>query len=377
MRYPSSTTRSVVFVLATTLMFLISCKKDFSLELPDPPEFEAVSADPVLLRYQFEVGQQWAMDFDLEMEIAVEAGSEELTITMEMEMDGLYVVQAVDPDGNATIETSFTRVTMEMSGLQDFRFDSENPSAGSREFQPLGGIIDVPFSGQISSVGEILNTDLSPLYDALGSLGDVGNFGQSTDQFLQSSFVQLPEEAVSSGNTYEAGSLQMMTQGIGNMEYEASYEVTSVSADQSQVLLRPMANIDFDFAELGFDLDLEETVLDGWLLFDAEKGNLTESIVGLSMTMSGQEGGEDISMQILMTMHYQSTEMEPVAVAAPETPVVEEPEVPVIDELTPPEVAEGTGVAETPEVPVAEGTGVELTPEGTGVAPVPEGTGAP
>ena len=365
MRYSSFAARLVVFILATTLLFEISCKKEANLELPDPPQFGSVSADPVLLRYHFEVGQQWEMDFDMEAVIAVEAGSEELTIGLEMEMDGVYVVQSVDSDGNATIETSFTHITMEMSGLQDFSFDSDNPSAASREFQPLGEIIDVPFSGQISPAGEIIDTDLTPLYDALDHMGDVGNFQQSTNQFLQSSFVQLPEEAVSAGHIYEAGALEMMTSGLGNMDYEASYEVTSVSADQSQVLLRPMANISFDFTELGFDLDLEETLLDGWLLFDARKGNVTESVVGLSMTMAGEEAGEDVSMNISMTMHYQATEMEPMAIATPETPVVEEPPpvVPVVEEEPP------------PEVPVAEGTGVEETLEGTGVAPA-EGTGS-
>ena len=67
----------------------------------------------------------------------------------------------------------------------------------------------------------------------------------------------------------------------------------------------------------------ETSDLDGWLLFDVGRGNVTESEVGVGMVMTSTDGGEQVNIDMTIMVHYQANEIQETA-PDPE-PIPEEP----------------------------------------------------
>lgn len=294
-------------------------------EFENRPTFETEATGPVLLRYQFEPGQQWAIEFDMDMTMDIQAAAMNMEMTMDMGMSGGYTVETVDADGNGSITMTITRVTMDMGGPMAIRFDSDDPSTITPEFTPMLAMLNVPLRSQISPMGELVSADMGLLYEALqtANIPDVQSVEDMTEQLMQNSFILLAADPVNVGDVYDAGSFSLASQATGAMEASASYEVIAISGDLNQVLLRPIAEIEFDLASMGIPGEVETSDLDGWLLFDVGRGNVTESEVGVGMVMTSTDGGEQVNIDMTIMVHYQANEIQETA-PDPE-PIPEEP----------------------------------------------------
>lgn len=286
----------------------------------DCPKFDSESKEPVVLRYKCRPEQKvpFGCDMDMTMRMRVMGEGKVVNVSMDMniKMDGRYDVTAVEPNGDFQARMTLTRVAMKMNsddpnGKQEMDFDSDRKAAEKErpEFRSLRAMVNTPVPIKISALGKVLDMDTHALLGAMDRAASAA-FQQSMQQVLKGSFVQLSEAPVKAGDTYDAGELSMGggAPGQPEMKFRLRYKVESVRGDQKQAVLRPV--VDFSLKDLpGMEkVKLESSSIDGWLLFDVEKGNILKSAADVRLSLSATEGNQSMHMDMSMKMKYRTEE---------------------------------------------------------------------
>ena len=286
----------------------------------DCPKFDSESKEPVLLRYKCRPDQkvQFGCNMDMTMRMRV-TGAEKpinVSIDMNMTMDGHYDVTAVEPNGDFQARMMLTRIAMKTKadtpgGKQDMDFDSDRKAGDDErpEFRSLRTMLNAPVPIKISAIGKLLDMDMNALTRSMDRAAAAA-FKQGMQQTLRGSFVQLSETPVKAGDVYDAGELSMGggSPGQPEMKFRAKYKVLSVRGDQKQAVLQPV--IDFSLKDVpGMEqVKLESSSIDGWMLFDVEKGNILKSAADVKMAMGASEGKESMHMDMTMKMKFHTDE---------------------------------------------------------------------
>jgi hypothetical protein len=86
------------------------------------------------------------------------------------------------------------------------------------------------------------------------------------------------------------------------------YEVVAVSADKKQALLRPKGELSLvPGKSKGVSLTLESKSLDGWLLFDVERGYVVRSSTNIKLAIKVAAAGKTAPLRVEMKMTYDAT----------------------------------------------------------------------
>ncbi|MEN6450470.1 MAG: hypothetical protein ABFC96_08270, partial [Thermoguttaceae bacterium] len=211
------------------------------------------------------------------------------------------------------VRTTINRIVMSVTGPQEFTVDTEKPATEGMEstaVKPLEAMVKVPVTAKISPTGKTEDVDIKALIKSIektGTPGAADSLKESGAEWLRSSFAPLPEKPVKQGDIFDAGEMiKKMPQGEVNLKLR--YEVLSVSADKKQALLRPKADIKLvPNPKASVSIALDSSSMDGWLLFDIEKGVVAQSKTNLKMAMKIGMGPKTVPMDMDMTSNYKAT----------------------------------------------------------------------
>lgn len=262
------------------------------------PTFATTSDEPVLLRYKMKTGQTLKLAVDIDMSMAVNQSGQKMTMNMPIVMEATAVVTAVDGQGNMSVDVKITRMKMkmDMSGPQsvNMNYDSNDPG-GDPRLAALGSLINVNLPCRITPTGQLLESDIAPLIQALDRAGNAAlatSMKDSLSQLVEGTFVQLSEKPVKAGETYKGGTLKM-----GGGKANVSYKIRSVSGDKKQAVLEPIAEFDFTGGLVpGAEVKLKKQNFGGWMLFDVEKGYASKGEGQINMLLDFKAQGQSGTM---------------------------------------------------------------------------------
>ena len=284
------------------------------------PTFPSTSSEPVLLRYKCRPDQKVKFGLDMDTNMDIGAPDGKVTIEMAMKMDGGYEVKAVESNGDFQAVMTITHAAMNMNispgpgKSQRMSFDSDKDAGGdvNPAMRPLMAMLKVPIPVKVSAVGKLLETDMHPLLEALDRAhagAAAKELQQQARKLFESTFVQLSETPVKAGDTYDAGELVQTLPEMGEMRARIRYKVVAVSGDKKQAVLQPKAEFSLESRPGGPDkIKVDSTTMDGWLLFDIEKGNIVRSAGDVKMGMTITAGGQSGRMDMTMKMRFHTSE---------------------------------------------------------------------
>jgi len=284
------------------------------------PKFDSTSSEPVLLRYKCRPDQKVKFGLDMDTNMDIGAPDGKVTVETAIKMEGGYEVTAVESNGDFQAVMTITRATMNMNmsagpgKSQRMSFDSDKDAGGdvNPAMRPLLAMLKVPIPVKVSAVGKLLETDMHPLLEALdrahaGAMAK--ELQQQATKLFESTFVQLSESPVKAGDTYDAGNLVQAVPGLGEMRARIRYKVLAVSGDKKQAVLLPKAEFSLESKPGASEkIKMESTAIDGWLLFDVEKGNIQRSAADVKMGMIINAGGQSGRMDMTMKMKFHTSE---------------------------------------------------------------------
>jgi hypothetical protein len=265
---------------------------------PEMPQFDTRSSHPVLMRYKFKNGETVRMSMDLVMNNNIWLMDRKADMHMLISMAAEYTVKSVDENGDAWADFTITRMTMKAmspaspSGIT-FDSDKEQQDADPK-LAALKVFVKTTIPVKVSSVGKILDMNLDPVHEVMARAGEAAavlDFGKTADKAMKSSFTQLSLKPVRPGDIYEAGTIVEKLENLGEMSLTARYKVLAVSGDGQRVLLQPLGNMSLKPVSDNtgnMKMSMKKGTVDGWLLFDVEKGNIarSEAVSGMELSMS-------------------------------------------------------------------------------------------
>lgn len=269
------------------------------------PVFTSTSSEPVLLRYKLKRDQVMKLAVDMETNMRMSIGAQSLNMGQNMRIEAKIRVTEVDEKGNMSVLVKITRLTMKMTnGTTQIEFDSDKPEGAPPDFQAVTAMIGVGIPCKISPVGEMLETDLEPLRLAVNRVNNAAlskALEDSTSKMFQGTFVQLSKAPIAAGQTYEAGTIVS-----DQTKMHVSYTIASVSGNRSKVIMEPVMTMD-SLAKTLPDAETKMTKQEtsGWLLFDVDKGYISDGRMriqmGFEITHDGQKALMEMTAKVAST----------------------------------------------------------------------------
>lgn len=259
-------------------------------EEPFMPSFEETSSEAVLFRYRHFQDQEVGFRLIMETRVSFQLEGDEWNelMALDMGMSGFYTVTDVLSEEVVMIDYCITGMTVDLTGMFEAHFDSADPRSASKELANFQYFIDTPVICEIDSRGAVLATDAGPILQAMEAAGQnilADELEQQFAEYTKSSFVWLAEGPVRIGDVYDAGELVNNVSGLGDFTVAVSYEVAAISADKKLAVLVPLVRFAMD------EIDMSESRMEGWILFDLEKGNVLSSFGKLQLRFEMTEGG--------------------------------------------------------------------------------------
>lgn len=274
------------------------------------PKFTATTREPVLLRYKFKSGERFEVTAGISMVINTQMGSRQVRIPTQMQMGISCEVEDISAEGNARVNMIFNRIAMEIVGpARTLKYDSDvDRVPPPAEMKYLVAMLNQKVPCTVTPRGKISDVNLHFMREALNRAGAVALFSEvekTVNQSLQGSFIQLAEKPVSVGDAYDAGEITQKMKDIGTMTGIVRYEVLSVSGDKRNVLLKPIVQFKTDILP-GSPVSIDSIDMDGWILFDCDRGNIDRSCAATIMKMSVSQNGQKATVTTDMVMKYQT-----------------------------------------------------------------------
>ncbi len=157
----------------------------------------AQAQEKIALRLNLEPGQHFSQRMKMDQEIEQEMGGVAMTMNQETTTDYNYNVTAVDPEGVATIEATYTRLaTKTSSGNSEMSYDSataQEPIAP--QFRPMAALVGQKFTMEVGPTGSVRSvTGLSELLEKV--LGEIPAEGPAREQLKQSLKARFGEDSM-------------------------------------------------------------------------------------------------------------------------------------------------------------------------------------
>jgi hypothetical protein len=279
------------------------------------PRFDSSSGEPVLLRYKFKPGEKLEMAAELDLTIDIATGAQNVSMMTAAALGFECGVAEVDSRGDAAAELVFQHLRMQtVGGPGKIDFNSRRDAdSNDPNHRGLAAVIGTPIPIRVSARGRLLSQDTTAVSEAMSRAG-APTMARLLDrlirQIVHGTFVQLPEEPVRKGDTFEAGELALGMSGIGNLATHARYEVLDVSGEQDQALLKPLVEISMEpTTGGGMRTELESAEVTGWVHFGVREGMVRRSRAKARLTIKGSDARQ--TSRITTTMELQFRLREP------------------------------------------------------------------
>lgn len=275
----------------------------------------------VLLRYKYTEGDQllYVMNATGEgsMKMSVISGDideskipKEIPLEMAMKMTMKSVVNAVNEQGDATIETKIRSYGLKQNGMDLLSYDD---SVESNSESPVSAMFDEPFTMVVSTRGEV--KEFKGL-ESLKQLNPQMDVSQMLSQFQQ----PFPENPVNVGEKWKQnGPTNVSGEGAQDMGLETEYEFLGFEDVKGLNCAKINMEITGDFSKtmkdmfagmlgaLGGKLDELEIITKGTMYFEPVAGVLVAAKFNIDqkMVMSikpPESDGAEMSMIMDMNM---------------------------------------------------------------------------
>jgi hypothetical protein len=269
---------------------------------PAAPVFASVSQDEVLLRYKHVKGQKVTASMDMFANMDITVGEQKIAMVMKMKMFAFYIVNDVLADGTAMVSLTITRITLDTTAPMEMSYDSDRKTdTDKKEFQSFGYMINTPIACRVTPLGEMDGLDVNPIIKKLTAAGEkksVAEIEKQIKEMTKKSFIQLSKKPVKAGDVYDAGTLAQDAGNFGTSEMSVQYRIKAVSGDKKKALLEPVVSFKIS------GLNIKKSTMNGWILFDLEKGNIEKSFGDVYMEIAMSQGGQSISAIYDIIVNY-------------------------------------------------------------------------
>lgn len=269
------------------------------------PELKEVTDEAVDLAYNFEKDASKNLEMDYTM--TVETMGQKMPMNMKMVAN--YKVTDISEEGNATISTTFTRMTMNLEGPQPMKFDSEVEadleSAMGVMFKPM---LNSPIETEISPKGKLMNFNIDKMLENMeDSQADQvrQQIEPLSSQFAQNAFIGLPDEPVKIGDVYDAGTIETGS-GPMTLKMNMKYKVLGISKEKNIVILEPDGKFDLKMGGEESTIETNENSIGGWIVFNLKNGALVRSQMNMKMDIVMDQMGQKMPMKMDINIKMKS-----------------------------------------------------------------------
>lgn len=242
----------------------------------------------VLIRFKPKVGTTLTASMDMNMDMKMKVGEQDISTKMEMGFVMLYNNLEREKDVNK-IDMSFDRVTMKMSnpamnGSYDSDIkDSTDPFA-QKIAEGFTGVIKNPVSMKINTVGKFTEPfDISKLFSKIPAAK-----AKELKEQMSNQFIHFPEEKVKVGGTW---TMDTSMNQIGKIQFT----YTLVSIDKKTLSLTVKGKI---LASSNESLKLLDADIVGTVVLDKKTGETLESDMTMDMKMEITAQGKSMDMNM-------------------------------------------------------------------------------
>lgn len=177
-----------------------------------------LEAKKVNLRYNFSIGQEYALEMTTSSEVDQDLMGQTQTIAFEMIYGYQFKVLDINPEGNYVVENKVVRLAMDSnSPFGDMSFDTEN---GEEVPANMGSMLlgwNQSYQFELTPFGEVLGVDvpeeLKKKMEELAEMGDTEGLmmagmagGILTEEGLvaqvQGLFIKFPDKAIKKGKSW-------------------------------------------------------------------------------------------------------------------------------------------------------------------------------
>jgi hypothetical protein len=274
-----------------------------------------------LLRWKFSEGQKLLVSIDQSTVLETTAGATPRKMSIDMQMELAWTVDAVDAQGMADITQSITRLKarLETAGAPAVEFDTaaEKQPTGTAEYfaaarklvgvklrmklSPRGEIQDVAVADESKALldAALAGTALAPLFSSAG-LADT----------LKQTAAVLPEQALREGGTWQTTSAAKLA--LGDVRQRTTYTYRGPREVEGRMLEAIDVSSQLELAPpkpgAEHPVKLTEQKHEGTLLFDAAAGRFVESKVTQTLVTESPYRGTQVRVRATtgLTTHYRS-----------------------------------------------------------------------
>lgn len=250
-----------------------------------------VHADGKLLRWKLQPGEKFHVTFTQQTVQATTVNNKPVKTSIDMTMEMDWVVDDVQPDGQAQLTQSFTRmkIAMNAGGAEPIQFDSadeqrpEGPAADIR--RAVRRLLGAPFHITLNARGEILDVTLSDeAAQAIEQSTASDNLKQlltpdGLRQMLRQSSVVLPEKSIAAGATWNE---QVESASpLGTLKLRHEYRYAGSEERDGRLLEKITVETKFELikpsAAPRSKLTIKSQSQTGTLYFDAAAGRFVDA----------------------------------------------------------------------------------------------------
>jgi Family of unknown function (DUF6263) len=258
------------------------------------------------LRWKFQKGEKLGYVMNQKSVTKMNANNQIIEITTAQVIDTTWVVKDIKTDGLAEVTQSFDRVRfdMDMPGIK-VAYDSKDGKLPEGPVgQALGPVLKALAGAEITfnmnGRGEVTDVKVpEQVLTAIKGIQGAGAGGMFSEDGIKKTIMQstiaLPQEPVSRGKNWHQKS-EMPTPPIGVTSVDNSYTYQGIDSQGSGRLDRIDVSVDTEIKpdkDAPVQVKLKSQDSKGMLLFDNEKGHLTETTLTqkleMALTVMGME----------------------------------------------------------------------------------------
>ncbi len=203
------------------------------------------SGEPVNLKLTLQPGSQYLYTMDMKMTMEQNAMGQSMKTQQDMLMESTYDVAAGAGD-DRKITVTYDRIAMNMKNpMMSMTYDSKDPAKSDPKLAAMSGMLNKPFTMEVSSSGEIKKVEgLSAIINGMGDtttpegIATRQQMAQSFNDTAIKSMMQqalniFPDHPVKPGDTWKK--TYNMSMGVMGMTIDNEYKLTSVSGRTAHI----------------------------------------------------------------------------------------------------------------------------------------------
>ncbi len=266
------------------------------------------------LRWKFTPGDARDMVINQTINVAVDAGGQNVEMKMTQTMVLRQTVESVENDGSANLTQQFTQIKMKMEGAPGASFDYDSTSDKEPEgpiaalIAPIfGALTKGKFESRVTNRGEIVDVKVpQEMVDAASKAGGLPGVAElftkdGLNQMLKQNAAKFPEQAVKKGDTWQ-DSMELNNPVLGKQTVKTAYTYLGEETFNERSVDKLSVEMTIEFGEPPANSPAKVKVTNqsgsGVLRFDAETGQMVGSEIDQNMKMEVTALGNVLNQNI-------------------------------------------------------------------------------